>query len=107
MAPHGFPVRGPALAVANSPTSHTTSPGRPPMSHTYKVGVVFEGIGRGSFNLVSRALPEAVLSEVGGVTTVRVKIRVPGPAAAVSQLVERVTKRPPPSPCALTQTSSR
>ncbi len=75
--------------------SHTVSPGRTPMSHTYNVGVVFEGIGHGSFSLVSRALPEAVLSEAGGVTTVRVKIRAPGPAAAVSQLVERVTKAAP------------
>ena len=45
--------------------------------------------------LVSRSLPDAVLSEIGGVTTVRAKIRCPGPAAAVAQLVERVTKAVP------------
>jgi hypothetical protein len=54
------------------------------MSSTYKVGVVFEGLGPGSLGLVSRALPEAVLSQAGGVTTVRATVRAPGPAAAVS-----------------------
>jgi hypothetical protein len=59
------------------------------------VGVVFEGLEHGSLGLVSRALPEAVVSEAGGVTTVRATLRAPGPAAAVSALVERVTKAVP------------
>jgi hypothetical protein len=65
------------------------------MPSTYNVGVVFEGLGHDCLDAVSRALPEAVLSEAGGVTTVRAKIRAPGPAAAVSGLVERVTKAVP------------
>ena len=88
--------------------SRTVSPGRTPMSHTYNVGVVFEGIGHGSFSLVSRALPEAVLSEAGGVTTVRVKIAHPArqlPSPSWSSVSPK--RRPLPSPCALTQTSSR
>lgn len=64
------------------------------MSSNYNVGVVFEGF-HGSLGHVSRAFPEVVLSEVSGVTTVRAKLRAPGPAAAVSQLVERVTKAVP------------
>jgi hypothetical protein len=65
------------------------------MPSTYRVGVVFEGLGHSSLGLVSRALPEAVLSEAGGVTTVRATLRAPGPAAAVSQLVESVSKAVP------------
>jgi hypothetical protein len=65
------------------------------MSNTYKVGVMFEGLGYGSFGLVSVALPEAVLSEAGEVTTVRATISGPGPAAAVSELVDRVSKAVP------------
>ena len=64
------------------------------MSSNYNVGAVFEGF-RGSLGHVSRAFPEAVPSEVSGVTTMRAKLRAPGPAAAVSQLVERVTKAVP------------
>jgi hypothetical protein len=64
------------------------------MSINYNVGVVFEGF-HGSLGHVSRAFPEVVLSEVSGVTTVRAKLRAPGRAAAVSQLVERVTKAVP------------
>ena len=45
------------------------------MPSTYKVGVVFEGLDQGSLGLVSRALPEAVLSEAGGATTVRATVR--------------------------------
>jgi hypothetical protein len=65
------------------------------MPSTFKVGVVFEGLEHGSLGLVSRALPEAVLFEAGGATTVRATVRAPGPAAAVSELVERVTKAVP------------
>ena len=59
------------------------------------MGVVFEGLGDGSLGLVSVALPEAVLLEAGGVTTVSATVRAPCPAAAVSQLVETVTKAVP------------
>jgi hypothetical protein len=65
------------------------------MPRTYNVGVVFEGLGPACLDAVSTALAAAVLSEAGGVTTVRAKVRAPGPAAAVSQLVERVTKAVP------------
>jgi hypothetical protein len=65
------------------------------MSSTYKVGVVFEGFADRSRGLVLVGLPEAVLLEAGGVTTVRATVRAPGPAAAVSQLVETVTKAVP------------
>jgi hypothetical protein len=65
------------------------------MSSTYKVGVVFEGLGDSSPGLVSRARSDAVVSEAGGATTVRARVRAPGPAAAVSQLVESVTKAAP------------
>jgi hypothetical protein len=64
------------------------------MSSTYKVGVIFEDL-HGSLGPASRALHDPVLSEVSGVTTVRATIRAPGPAAAVSLLVERVTKAVP------------
>jgi hypothetical protein len=59
------------------------------------VGVVFEGLNQSSLGLVSRALPEAVVSEPGGVTTLRAAVRAPGPAAAISKLVERVAKAVP------------
>jgi hypothetical protein len=65
------------------------------MPSTYKVGVVFDGLGPGSFRAASSALPEATFSEASGVTTVRARIRPPGPAGAVSQLVEHVTKVAP------------
>ena len=65
------------------------------MPSTYKVGVVFEGLDHASLGLVSRALPETVVSEAGGATTVRATVRAPGPAAAVSQLVESVSKAVP------------
>jgi hypothetical protein len=65
------------------------------MQSTYKVGVVFEGLDHGALGLVSGALPEAVLSQAGGATTVRATLRAPGPAAAVSALVERVKKTVP------------
>jgi hypothetical protein len=65
------------------------------MSSPYRVGVVFEGLGHGSFGLVSVALPEAVLFEAGDVTTVRATISGPGPGAAVSELVERVRRAVP------------
>jgi hypothetical protein len=65
------------------------------MSKTYKVGVVFESLGHGSHDRVSAALPGAAVSEASGVTTVTAKVRAPGPAAAVSQLVERVTTAVP------------
>jgi hypothetical protein len=48
------------------------------MSSTYKVGVVFEGLGHGSLGLVSGVLPEAVISAAGEVTTVRATVRAPG-----------------------------
>ncbi len=59
------------------------------------MGVVFEGLEHGSFGLVSRALREAVLTEAGATTTVRATVGAPGPAAAVSELVESVTKAVP------------
>jgi hypothetical protein len=65
------------------------------MSSTYKVGVVFEGIAHASLGLVSRVLPEAVVSEAGALTTVKATVRAAGPTAAVSRLVERVTKAVP------------
>jgi len=65
------------------------------MSSTYKVGVVFEDLDHGSLGLVSSVLPDAVVSEAGAVTTVRATVRAPGPAAALSQLVESVTKAVP------------
>jgi hypothetical protein len=65
------------------------------MSKTYKVGVVFGGLDHDSHGRVSAALPDAAVSEASGVTTVTAKVRVPGPAAAVSQFVERVAKAVP------------
>ena len=62
------------------------------MPSTYNVGVVFGGLGHDSHGAILSALAEVALSEKSAVTTVRAKIRAPGPAAAVSQLVERVTK---------------
>ncbi|MGH9105833.1 MAG: hypothetical protein ACRDZX_08360, partial [Acidimicrobiales bacterium] len=65
------------------------------MPSTYNVGVVFEGFGHVGAGPLSKALPGAVVSEAAGVTTVRAKFRAPGPAAAVSQVVERVSKAVP------------
>ena len=65
------------------------------MPSTYKVGVVFEGLATESLGPVSRALPEAVFSQAGEVTTVRATLRAPGPAAAVAALVEQVGKAVP------------
>jgi hypothetical protein len=65
------------------------------MPSTYKVGVVFESLDHGSLGPISRALPKAVLSEAGAVTTVRATLRASGPAAAVSALVKSVTKAVP------------
>ncbi len=59
------------------------------------MGVVFEGLDHASLGLVARALPETVVSEAGGVTIVRATVRAPGPAAAVSHLVESVAKAVP------------
>jgi hypothetical protein len=67
------------------------------MSSTYNVGVVFEGIAHASIGLVSGALPGAVVSDAGALTTVRATVRAAGPTAAVSRLVERVTKAVPPA----------
>ena len=67
------------------------------MSSTYRVGVVFEGLAHASLGLVSRAFPEAAVSEAGALTTVRATFSALGPAAAVSRLVERVTKAVPPA----------
>jgi hypothetical protein len=65
------------------------------MPSTYKVGVVFEGVDHGSLGLISSALPDAVFSGAGEVKTVRATVRAPGPAAAVSELVERVSEAVP------------
>ena len=67
------------------------------MSSIFRVGVVFDGLDDASLGLVSGALPGAIVSEAGGLTTVRASVRAPGPAAAVSRLVERVTKAVPPT----------
>ena len=67
------------------------------MSSTYRVGVVFEGLAHASLGLVSRAFPEAAVSEAGALTTVRATFSALGPAAAVSRLDERVTKAVPPA----------
>jgi hypothetical protein len=65
------------------------------MSNTHEVGVVLDGLGEGSLGLVSVALREAVFVEAGEVMTVRATVRAPGPAAAVSQLVDAVTRAAP------------
>jgi DNA-binding IclR family transcriptional regulator len=62
------------------------------MPSTYNVGVVFEALGSGPGAAVLKALPEATIFEAGRETTVRARIHAPGPGAAVSHLVERVTK---------------
>jgi predicted DNA-binding transcriptional regulator AlpA len=67
------------------------------MSSTYKVGVVFEGLDDASLSVVLGALPGAVVCEAGSLTTVTATVRAPGPAAAVSRLVKRVTKTVPPA----------
>ncbi len=64
------------------------------MSSTYQVGVVFEGLADAS-GLVSGPLPGAVVSEADALTTLRASVRAPRPAAAVSRLVERITKAVP------------
>jgi hexokinase len=80
------------------------------MSSTYEVGkpgVVFEGL-YGSHGAVSSALPEAVLSEASEFTTLRVRAHAPGLAAAVPQLVERVTNAVPAAvPLRWTKTACR
>lgn len=65
------------------------------MSNTYKMGIVFEGLGQGSHHAVSAMLPGAAFGEFGGLTTVTAKIIAPGPAAAISWLEERVIKAVP------------
>jgi hypothetical protein len=65
------------------------------MPNNYKVGIVFEGLGRGTHQAVSAVLPEAAFTQLGDLTTVTAKIVAPGPAAAVSRLEERVTKAVP------------
>jgi len=65
------------------------------MASTYNVGVVFECLGRGSHGAVSQAFPKVIFHNIGSITTVRAAVQAPGPGAAVSRLVELVTKAVP------------